>query len=485
MYDKLPLAVEGEEQFFRTGFVQVASKPERFDSYKRIQEMGYATGIEAVLLSPQQAQQKIPLIDSSKIVGGLWIPDSGIINTSRIATSMRRLGEATGNLTLVAETEVTEVVAEGGRAQAVLTNNPEMPRIDCEQVVLCNNIWAPMLCEKLGVPIPLFPGQHQYIFTEPTPALDEYKDVEVKLPVATMDDLSTYYRQHHDRIGIGSYHHKAMLVDPYKLPKDSKMPFTPDDFTTAWGLMKQLMPALNTTEISHGFNGMFSFTVGHYLVMGESSVKGFWTAIGAWLSYASEVGRVMARWMTTGDPGMDVTFADVNRFHPYQSNNEFLTRQSKYYYEIGFDILHPNEVASDARNLRYSPYHARTEALGAEFIPMAGIETPYWYESNVALVERYGDRFPHRAGWDATSWSPIIGAEHIDLRENVGLVDWLAAIGPIEIFGPGALDFQTISAPMMSTNRSAVSSTRCCSRRPVTSSATWRCCALPQIASGC
>ncbi len=39
LYDKLPLAIEGQEQFFRTGFIQVANEKDRFDSYKRIQEI--------------------------------------------------------------------------------------------------------------------------------------------------------------------------------------------------------------------------------------------------------------------------------------------------------------------------------------------------------------------------------------------------------------------------------------------------------------
>ncbi|MCA9963863.1 MAG: FAD-dependent oxidoreductase [Anaerolineales bacterium] len=441
VYDKLPLAQEGVAQFFRVGLLQVANKAERFDSYKRIQEMGLTMGIACDLLTPKEVQDKLPLIDPSTIYGGMFIPDSGTVKTSLVATSMRREAEKTGNLTSYGDTEVTEIVASGGRVTAVLTNNPEMPRIECEQVVLCNNIWAPVLCEKLGVPMPLFPGEHQYIFTEPTAALDPYKHVESAIPIVTMDDISVYFRQHGDRIGIGSYHHEARLVDPRKLGKEAKLPFTPDDFTEAWRLMQGHMPVLHNTNVSHGFNGMFSFTVDHYPIMGETAVKGFWTAIGAWLSYASEVGRVMARWMLDGDPGMDVTYANVNRFHPYQSNHQFLTRQSKYYYEIGFDILHPNEVASSVRNLRYTPYHARTTALGGQFIPMAGIETPYWYEANAPLVAKYGDRYPHRTGWEATSWSPIIGAEHIAMRENVGLIDWTAAIGPIEISGPGALDF--------------------------------------------
>ena len=148
----------------------------------------------------------------------------------------------------------------------------------------------------------------------------------------------------------------------------------------------------------------------------------------------------MTRWMTTGDPGMDVTPAHIDRFHPHQTNLEFLRRQSGYFYEIGFEDLHPSTVASSVRSLRAAPYHHRLEALGAEFVPIASQETPLWYRTNEALVDKHRDAIPERSGYDAIGWTPIMAAEHLEMRSNAGLVDWSAAIGPIEVSGPGALD---------------------------------------------
>ena len=442
VYDKLPLAVEGQEQFFRTGLMQVANTEERFNSYKRLQEMGMVHGIDVNLLTAAEAHEHLPMLDPSTIYGGVHIPSSGVVKTSLIATSMRRIAEEMGALTAYSNTLVTDVLVENGVVRGVETNNPELPRIACERVVLCSNIWAPVLCQKLGVPMPLYPGEHQYIYTDPTPAVDAYKHVEHGFPITAMDDLSIYFRQHHDRIGIGSYHHAARLVDPYAIiHKDAKMPFTPEDFTDAWRLMQHHMPALKETQVSHGFNGMFAFTADHYPIMGESHIKGFWTNVGMWLSFASEAGRVLARWMETGDPGMDVSSADLHRFHTHQLNDEVLRRQSKYFYEIGFDIVHPNQVASSVRNLRLSPHHAQMEALGGQFVPSAGMETPWYYQSNAPLVEKYDAQIPRRIGYEATGWSPIIGAEHLALRETVGLMDWTAGIGVVEITGTGACDF--------------------------------------------
>ncbi|MGH8957572.1 MAG: FAD-dependent oxidoreductase, partial [Acidimicrobiia bacterium] len=441
LYDQLPLAEPGQEQFFRTGFLQVASSAARFDSYQRIQEIGASLGVPSQLLSPEEAAAMIPLLDPSVIVGGMFSPTSGVIKTSLVATSMQQVAAATGRADFHADTEVTDVVVERGRVRGVRTSNPEIEEIECPQVVLCTNIWAPVLASKVGIKMPLFPGEHQYIFTTPVPALAERADREVTMPICTVDDISVYFRQHHDRLGIGSYHHEARLVDPWELPERAQLEFTPRDFDEAWTLMRKHLPDLDRVEVDSGFNGMFAFTADHYPILGESPIKGLWAAVGAWLSYGSEVGKVMARWMTEGDPGMDVSVADINRFHDHQSNHSFLSRQSKYFYEIGFDILHPNEVASSVRNLRLAPYHERTEALGASYVPFASYETPYYYEANAPLVEEFSDRIPRRRGFDATAWSPIIGAEHLALRERAGLIDWSASIGPVEVSGPGSLSF--------------------------------------------
>lgn len=438
MYDALPLAVDGEEHFWRTGLVQIANTAERFDSHKRLAEMGLAEGAEGHLLAPDEIADKVPLVDPATVHGGIWIPSSGAVDTMRLTNAMQKVAEATGRARFVGNSEVVDIEVVDGRLATVVTNGA-LGTIACNQAIVCTNIWAPVLAEKTGFTMPLYPGEHQYIFTNPLAELVDYERF-VDMPVTTMDDLSIYFRQHGDHIGIGSYDHPARLVDPEKLPKSAKMAFTADDFDSAWTKMRHHIPALKNTEVRDGFNGMFAFTVDGHPVCGETSVDGLWTSVGAWLSFASELGRVMARWMTTGDPGMDMTPADINRFFAHQTNDTFLSRQSKYFYEIGFDDIHPTDVVSSVRNVRHAPIHQRTEALDATYIPIAGQETPLYYGANEHLVAKYRDQIPQRSGYDAKGWSPIMGAEHLEMRANVGLVDWTAAIAPIEVAGPGALN---------------------------------------------
>jgi heterotetrameric sarcosine oxidase gamma subunit len=93
------------------------------------------------------------------------------------------------------------------------------------------------------------------------------------------------------------------------------------------------------------------------------------------------------------------------------------------------------------RDVRLSPVHRRQVELGATFFEAAGWERPFWYGANVRLLEEYGDRvMPREAEWESRWWSPIINAEHLAMRDRVGMVD-LVAFAIFDVAGPGALAY--------------------------------------------
>jgi glycine cleavage system aminomethyltransferase T len=77
--------------------------------------------------------------------------------------------------------------------------------------------------------------------------------------------------------------------------------------------------------------------------------------------------------------------------------------------------------------------------LGAVFFDARGWERPQWYTSNEALFARYPQaNTPRPHEWDARWWSPITNAEHLAMRDSVGVVD-LTAFNEFDFTGPGAM----------------------------------------------
>ncbi len=115
------------------------------------------------------------------------------------------------------------------------------------------------------------------------------------------------------------------------------------------------------------------------------------------------------------------------------------------------------------RNVRLSPVNIRQRELDAVFFEAAGWERPFWYGANEHLLAEYGDRvMPRAAEWESRWWSPIINAEHLAMRDRVGMVD-LAAFAIFDVDrARRAWTTSRASSSTRSTSRSAGSSTRRC-----------------------
>ncbi len=432
--------VDGEPGFYESGSVEVATTPERWEELKR--KAGYAQswGIEARLISSEEAVCKAPLLDVARLHGALYVPSDGIAKAVRVSQYLGEAAIARG-AAFHADTRVTGVEVANGRVRAVTTSRG---RIEAENVLVCAGIWGPAIGRMAGVPIPLSPMQHQYVQTAPLPELAGQTD-EITHPLVRHQDRSMYFRQHGERYGIGSYRHEPLLVDVDRIPRHEEtatpsiLPFTEADFAPALADAADLMPALRGAELTYQINGMFSFTADGHSLLGESlDVRGFWAAEAVWVTHGGGVGKVMAEWMIDGVPSIDLHEADLNRFHAHAVSRPYVQARAAQQYREVYDIIHPLQQMDRPRDLRLSPFHRRLEELGAHFIESAGWERPQWFAANEAGLT--GQDWPPRTGWAARHWSPISGVEHQATRERVAMFD-LTPFTKLEVAGPGALAY--------------------------------------------
>jgi len=431
--------------YHAVGGLDVALGAEKWLELTRLEGKGKAFGVEAYLLSPQETQAKLPLINEKAIRGSIFVPSSGLASGAYLASALMRDAGRNGAVQFVGDTAVTEIEVQDGRVVAVQTENPAMPRIACEAVLLCTNVWGPILGDKLGVAVPLMPCEHQYAFTEPLAELAQFdpnkRADEVIYPTARIQDIVTYFRQHWNSYGIGNYWHKPLLVSPYQLGKTAMKPFTPEDLTQSWERAQEIFPAFQGKQITRAFNGIFAFPVDGYPIMGEAHrIKGLWTALGSWLTHAGGVGKSIAEWMTHGETEWDMRQAHLHRFHDFQNTPSYLLDVSGKNYREVWDPGHPRQPLTEPRNVRVSAFAPCLDALQTVYTTFAGLELPNWSEANARLLEKYDDRIPARSGFAAEYWSRIQGAEHLETRENVALFD-LTGLSIIEVKGKGAVAF--------------------------------------------
>ncbi|RME71805.1 MAG: FAD-dependent oxidoreductase [Chloroflexi bacterium] len=424
---------------YPVGGIEVAYTPERWAELQRKLGFAQAYGLEAYLLSPQEVRQKIPIIDETRIHGGYYVPTDCDVIAVNGAQAWAQAAQAGGAAEFHGDIPVTDIEFETGRGRVTAVVTPK-GRIETEQVLLCTNIWSPILADKVGLKLPLMAVEHQYAVTTPLPELAGAQ-AEVEHPILRHQDRAMYFRQHRDAYGIGSYNHAPLLVDPHDLDGVhlAERPFTPEHFAEAWEATNELLPATRGAGLTRKFNGMFTFTVDGMPIMGEAPhLKGFWVAVGVWVTHSGGVGKAIAEWMTTGDTEVDVREANINRFYDFAKTKTYIQARCYTQYDEVYDIIHPFQQMENPRRVRVSPFYPRLQELGAVFFESAGWERPQWLEANRRLLNRY--RVPSRSGWEARYWSPIQGAEHLATRERVALYD-LTAFAKFDVRGPGALAF--------------------------------------------
>ena len=435
--------------FDETGGIEVARTPERMEELTRRMASSRSWGIEGTrLLTPAEVKEMVPFIDESVILGGFYTQGVGIVDSLQAGTLMREKAQELGALTIAAGVEVTGLDVVDGHVTGVRTDHGA---IAADTVVIACGVWSPRIARMAGASIPLTPAVHQMIDIGPVPQF-EHTTREVGFPIVRDMDTNMYERQHGTGFEIGSYAHRAILMAADDIPSiesaalsPTMLPFTQEDFDPQLEDALELFPEIVGDEsvgVKLAINGLLSLTPDGNPIIGETpEVKGLWSAAAIWIKEAPGIAKTIAEWMTTGEPEIDPHGSDIARFYPHQRTERHIAARAAEGFNKTYGIVHPMEQWASNRDIRLSPVNLRQRELGAEFFEAAGWERPFWYEANRPLVEAYGDRvMPRAAEWDARWWSPIINAEHLAMRDRVGMVD-LAAFAIFDVSGPGALDY--------------------------------------------
>jgi glycine cleavage system aminomethyltransferase T/glycine/D-amino acid oxidase-like deaminating enzyme len=437
-----------EQAFWRTGSMEIASTPERWEELKRRLGQAMSWGLDASLISAAEAGKRVPILRTDDLFGAFFVPGDCVVNAAAIASGLAAEASERG-ATFHAHAPVTGIEVENGRVRAVVT---PQGRIATEIVISAAGIWGPLIGKLAGVPIPLTPMQHIFARTNPLPELADERAI-LRHPIVRHQDKDLYFRQYGSAYGFGSYRHDPLPVDADALKDDGHpaiLPYTPEHLAVSLEDAYARMPVLRAAGLAHTFNGLFSFTPDGFSLLGESpDVRGFWSAEAVWITHAGGVGRAMAEWIVDGVPSIDLRESDLNRFHRHTLNRDYIRIRANQQYVEVYDVIHPLDQTMAPRGLRLSPFHARQCELGAHFFESAGWERPQWYAANADELAARGMSWPERTEWTARNWSPIVGAEHLATRERVALFD-LTPFTKLEVSGPGALGWlQWLAANQM------------------------------------
>jgi 4-methylaminobutanoate oxidase (formaldehyde-forming) len=434
LYRRLHAETGVDPGWHEVGSLRLAGSHARVEELRRLSGWGETFGLPLEIVPTERALEMWPLFDPTGVLEAAWLPTDGHLDPSGLTFALAE-GAKRAGVTIRTGTNVTGIDVAGGRVRGVRTDRGE---VRADVVVNAGGMYAHQIGRLAGVEIPIVPFEHQYLLTEPI------EGVSQEIPTMRDPDRLVYFRgDAGGTLVAGGYEREPATwrVDDGP-PADFNHTLLPEDWERFGPLAEQmqaLVPALREAGVVRMINGPEAFSPDGEFLLGETDVGGFYVATGFGahgIAGAGGVGKVMAEWITEGEPEWDVWKMDVRRLGAHYRSRTYAAVRAFEIYATNYDIHYPGEERTAGRPLKMASTYARLAELGAAFGEKAGWERANWFRSNEDPAHE--ERRPR--GWAGEHWSTAIVTEHLACRRAVALFDE-SSFAKIEVEGPGAAAF--------------------------------------------
>ena len=450
LYKELEAETGLNAGFSVVGNLRMAQTRERMDEY-----MVYATTAETCdvpfeWMTPDQIKARWPLVRTDDLKGAIYHPTDGYINPADVSQAMAK-GARMNGVEVVRRAQVDGYRREGdewvveGRIMAERGNSligtEETFEIRCEHVITATGNHAQRTAAMVNTYIPAIPVEHQYIVTEPDPALVEWRKENGEHPVLRDADAKWYVREERGGWILGPYERNAPAWATWGVPENFRADLLQLDLERIeeeYLSFNHRLPSSENCGLKDDFNGPICYTPdGNPLIGPAPGVDNFWFAEGFsfGITAAGGAGYYLAQLITEGEAEIDMWSLDPRRFGKWVTRN-YAVKKNEEAYEHVYILHHPDEERPAARPLRTAPCYERMRAEGAQFGCVNGWERPnYFTEPGVPDTFDHDSRSFRRGGW----WD-YAKAEAEAVRSGVGMFDATAFTKHI-LKGPGATAF--------------------------------------------
>ncbi|MEL6767543.1 MAG: FAD-dependent oxidoreductase [Pseudomonadota bacterium] len=436
--------------FSVVGNLRMAQSRERMDEYMLYATTAESIGIPYEWLTPEQIKDRYPLVRTEDLVGAIYHPTDGYINPADVTQAMAK-GARQRGVEVMRKAQVNGFRRQNGHwiveghtmheKGGNLVMNGEAFEIEAEVVITATGNHAQRTAAMVGCYIPAIPVEHQYIVTEPDPALVQWRSTNGEHPVLRDADAKWYVREERGGWILGPYERNAPAWAVHGVPETFRADLLPLDLERIeeeYTSFIHRIPSSEEVGLKDDYNGPICYTPdGNPLVGPAPGVENFYFAEGFsfGITAAGGTGHYLAQMITEGEAEIDMYSLDPRRFGRWM-NREYAARKNEEAYEHVYILHHPDEERPACRPLRTAPAYARMKAEGAQFGCVNGWERPNYFGPKDAPEDFDHESRSFRRG----AWWQYAEAEARAVREGVGLFD-ATAFTKHRVKGPGATAF--------------------------------------------
>ena len=445
LYKGLAEEVDYPMNYHVTGSIRLAHSKERMQEFARAMGMANYQGLNLKLMTPDEAQEMYPFLETHDLEGTLYDPDDGDIDpaqlTQALAKGARQMGAKIERF--CSATGVTQ------HPNGTWTVHTEKGDITCEKVVNAGGYYAQRIGEWFkpygGRTVPMVTMSHQYFLTDEIPELKEWSEkTDGKVPLLRDVDSSYYLRQDKNGLNLGPYERncKAHWVTPDDpQPDDFSFQLYPDDLERLEWYIEDAMarvPILGTAGVGRVINGPIPYAPdGLPLVGPMPGVKNAFEAcvFTFGITQGGGAGKVAAEWIVDGQTEWDMWAVDPRRYTDY-TDQDYCHQKALEIYGHEYGMHFPHKMWPAGRDKKLSPVDQKVRALGGQMGAYNGWERANWFakggdDTSIEATETW-----ERSG----PWQPRVKQECEAVRDGVGVLD-LPGFSRFNLSGDGAAEW--------------------------------------------
>lgn len=273
--------------------------------------------------------------------------------------------------------------------------------------------------------IPNQAAEHYYLITDAIP------EVDPSWPIIEDPTSYVYIRPEGAGLMVGLFETDAAAWSVDRVPESFSFGEIQPDWERMGPFLEKAMervPATQTVGAKNFFCGPESFTPDLSPIVGEApELRGYFVAAGLnsnGILAGGGIGRVLAQWIDTGVPDVDVTGINIDRLHKYQANPAYRAERVEESLGLVYRCHYPTRSHQTARGVKRSAVYDRLAQRGAYFSDVSGWEGAAWYavpdgaDAGLQTVPEQG-----KLSWGRHVWFPNWAAEHHACREGAIIMD--------------------------------------------------------------
>lgn len=281
------------------GYLILAYTPRMVEQFKKNLALQQSLGIDSRWLTPEEAKEIVPALNTEGLLGATYCPKDGHANPFKVTDAYARAARRLG-VKIHTYTEVLDVKLEGS-LKTVLTNRGTF---QAPVVVNAAGGHAATIGRMVGVDLPIKPERHQILVTEPVePLLD---------PMV----ISFYHHLYCQQTPHGSF--IMGLGDPNE-PKEYNERSSWQFLVQMAGKIVRLLPPLRNLRVVRQWAGVYDMSPDAQPILCEvPEVPGFFVAAGFsghGFMIAPMTGQLMAELILGQPTSLPIDMFHLSRFY--------------------------------------------------------------------------------------------------------------------------------------------------------------------------